>query len=420
MMLQFIIKTISQAILSSLWLWYILITNSPCGLFSLPSPGALGLQVLSHDFVQKPLCYVTDRVAEGCMIPVNLPGSVTSAGGSSTDAEGSSPSAMEDLLQCAILCVQNGSCVGCSRSVSDSKQAHSQVYQHWPCYRVFPICQDENNEIEYLERTNACQNGGDWDQTVKRCSCADTVSYVGEFCQRSAESCAELEASGYSVGSLQTTFNISGYQGGISASCYLFGRWKDWAIVIFFRTSGSITTSFINRTWDEYREGFWESSSDNGWMGLSNMVKVLHHTRPTDVKLRVSIGDSRFKQTYHGFDLEEDEDYTLTYTSVSVIREYGTDVEPIPSPCFSELTNGSKFSTWDRDNDDDPVLNCAANAGGGWWYHWCNEDCNIFLPAYDTQNLEPESYTKIRIGGVNLRDWAGKIGNSRLFIYQPL
>ena len=32
---------------------------------------------------------------------------------------------------------------------------------------------------------------------------------------------------------------------------------------------------------------------------------------------------------------------------------------------------GTKFSTYDKDNDVRSTENCAATRGGGWWYHNC-------------------------------------------------
>lgn len=34
-------------------------------------------------------------------------------------------------------------------------------------------------------------------------------------------------------------------------------------------------------------------------------------------------------------------------------------------------SSGMMFSTYDRDNDGHPSINCAAADGGGFWYHSC-------------------------------------------------
>ncbi|XP_060657963.1 ficolin-2-like [Drosophila nasuta] len=34
--------------------------------------------------------------------------------------------------------------------------------------------------------------------------------------------------------------------------------------------------------------------------------------------------------------------------------------------------DGMKFTTYDRDNDNEGSANCAADFGFGWWYNDCN------------------------------------------------
>lgn len=40
---------------------------------------------------------------------------------------------------------------------------------------------------------------------------------------------------------------------------------------------------------------------------------------------------------------------------------------------FVQLHNGSKFSTYDHDVDNDK-RNCAERFRGGWWYNTCSQD----------------------------------------------
>ena len=94
------------------------------------------------------------------------------------------------------------------------------------------------------------------------------------------------------------------------------------------------------------------------------MVKMLHYTKPNSVVLRIQIGNTMYNQTYFGFNLTEGT-YVVSYSSVSALREDGTHPTKMAYPCFSESTIGAKFSTWDRDNDDNPTMNCAKEAGGG-------------------------------------------------------
>ena len=37
-----------------------------------------------------------------------------------------------------------------------------------------------------------------------------------------------------------------------------------------------------------------------------------------------------------------------------------------------EDSNGVKFTTSDRDSDENPDVNCAVQKGFGWWFRGCN------------------------------------------------
>ena len=153
-------------------------------------------------------------------------------------------------------------------------------------------------------------------------------------------------------------------------------------------------------------------------MGLANIVKVLRYTKPASAILKIQISNTVYAQTYFGFNLTEGT-YALSYSSVDYIREHGTHPTNMAQPCFADIM-GAKFSTWDQDNDDNPTMNCAAEAGGGWWFRHCNESCNLNLPKYNSANPGPVSYTKMRLGIVDLRYWRDYIYNFRLMIPQTL
>ena len=127
---------------------------------------------------------------------------------------------------------------------------------------------------------------------------------------------------------------------------------------------------------------------------MANLVKILHNTKPESAILYIQIANSKYVQTYFGFNFTEGTD-ALSYSSVSATRQFGNQPTKMADPCFSDSI-GAKFSTWDRDNNN-PTMNCAKEAGGGWWYRFCNESCNLFLSIYDLVTPEPFSYTKIRL-----------------------
>ena len=200
--------------------------------------------------------------------------------------------------------------------------------------------------------------------------------------------------------------------------CYLNGNWSPEGSLYIFQNPTQ--EFFHNQTWADYETGFWYFEDyPGGWIGLANLVKILRNTKPESAILYIQIGNSMYEQTYFGFNLTEGT-YALSYSSVSATRKFGNQPTMMAEPCFLESTIGAKFSTWDRDNDDNATMNCAKEAGGGWWYRFCNESCNLFLPTYDPVTPEPVSYTKVRLGNIDLRYWADTVRATRLIIKQTL
>ena len=116
-MLFQIMRYTGCTVLYSIFIWHVLRPAIKSGVFSSYSTSG-------DFFVLRPLCYLEERLAAGCMAP-------------------SMSDTARDISQCAITCLSDGSCVGCSRAQPDGK-----LYQHWPCDRVFPVCQDGNAEMQ--------------------------------------------------------------------------------------------------------------------------------------------------------------------------------------------------------------------------------------------------------------------------------
>ncbi|OXA37857.1 Tenascin-R [Folsomia candida] len=55
--------------------------------------------------------------------------------------------------------------------------------------------------------------------------------------------------------------------------------------------------------------------------------------------------------------------------------------------------SGKKFTTFDNDNDEDKVINCASQRRGGWWYWNCSE--SQLNSMYHTSSREEKPYTGI-------------------------
>ena len=109
-------------VIYSILVWHVLKSSQRWGVFSLYT-------TFEYDFVPRRLCYLEERLTAGCMVPFV-------------------PATTGDILQCAIECVKDGSCVGCSRDLSSQAQPDGKLYKHWPCYRVFPLCPVGIQEIQ--------------------------------------------------------------------------------------------------------------------------------------------------------------------------------------------------------------------------------------------------------------------------------
>ncbi|XP_062398867.1 microfibril-associated glycoprotein 4-like [Sardina pilchardus] len=125
------------------------------------------------------------------------------------------------------------------------------------------------------------------------------------------------------------------------------------------RMDGSVN---FYRPWIQYKEGFGNLSSEY-WLGLQSLHQL---TNNKAYELRVDMEDfegNRVFARYSNFSVaSEEEGYKLT---VSGFTNGGAG---------DSLTyhSGSKFSTFDKDQDSFSTKNCASSFLGGYWYHQCH------------------------------------------------
>ncbi|XP_063442734.1 ryncolin-1-like [Mytilus trossulus] len=141
--------------------------------------------------------------------------------------------------------------------------------------------------------------------------------------------------------------------------------------VIQRRQDGS--TDFY-RDWLDYKNGFGDLSGEY-WLGNDNIFNILNGK---SYSLRFDLedwsGERRYAQ-YETFSIaDESAEYQLT------LAGYSGDAKKLnmDDACDSMLgsdpalnLNGKRFSTKDRDNDDNAGGQCALVQKGGWWYKWC-------------------------------------------------
>ena len=79
-------------------------------------------------------------------------------------------------------------------------------------------------------------------------------------------------------------------------------------------------------------------------------------TNRLDVDLKIQMWDTRgnYREANYGtFRLAENENFTL------VVDDFATDDKAFVLDGLVDHANGKKFSTYDRDNDDMTIKNCA-------------------------------------------------------------
>ena len=132
-------------------------------------------------------------------------------------------------------------------------------------------------------------------------------------------------------------------------------------IIIQRRTKGTVD---FYRGWQEYKTGFGQLDEDF-WLGNEHIHQI---TRSASYELRIELifnGKSTVIR-YGIFSLAgEEHSYTLTVGDFS-----GKTRDSL------KRHNGKKFTTFDRDNDNDKGVNCGVARSGAWWYDNC-ADSNL-------------------------------------------
>jgi len=124
----------------------------------------------------------------------------------------------------------------------------------------------------------------------------------------------------------------------------------------------NVGTKAFNRSWAEYKVGF-NDSSGNYWLGNELLSQL---TANNSYKLKFDLQSSNTSNWYYA-------EYS-TFIVLSETRNYRLQVAGYSGNAHKDAFvwhNDRMFSTYDRDNEQWPSVNCAAYAGGGWWYHAC-------------------------------------------------
>ncbi|XP_065053867.1 fibrinogen-like protein 1 isoform X2 [Rhopilema esculentum] len=151
----------------------------------------------------------------------------------------------------------------------------------------------------------------------------------------------------------------------------------------------------FQRVWSDYKHGF-GSIDKNMWIGLENMHLLAGPTVSSSLRIEIKdrlSGEKIFFSNYDTFSIGNETDgYRLRVSgysgtagdafNMSVSEDFAQN-----RPNFQIFmgNDGMKFTTIDRDNEDNFLTNCAVEYNGGWWYSICHS-CHIngLLPLSKT------------------------------------
>uniref|UniRef100_A0A914WPQ2 Fibrinogen C-terminal domain-containing protein n=1 Tax=Plectus sambesii TaxID=2011161 RepID=A0A914WPQ2_9BILA len=161
------------------------------------------------------------------------------------------------------------------------------------------------------------------------------------------------------------------------------------------------TTSFWDRTWAEYKNGFGNINQNNSWLGLDRLHVL--STKNPNVTLRIELHGNRCPMYYcyrsgvvdpaawwwaeWYFKVGAEVDFYRLNVSLST---RGSLTSRNSNDNLWGFNNGQPFSTIDRDNDN-VAENCASAGSlrlGGWWHGSCSGGCRpngkYNMPAWET------------------------------------
>ena len=138
-------------------------------------------------------------------------------------------------------------------------------------------------------------------------------------------------------------------------------------IIIQQRVDGSVS---FNKGWTDYVNGF--GDLNNIWLGLEKVYQLVNgRAYKLRIEVQATSNGKWFSTEYSSFYLDSSSNsYAIHVSGYS--GDAGDGFNP-PSSVSTSVTNGMKFTTSDKDNDNNYMSNCASQTygGGGGWYNSC-------------------------------------------------
>lgn len=132
------------------------------------------------------------------------------------------------------------------------------------------------------------------------------------------------------------------------------------------------------RTWNQYKVGFGDLSGSH-YIGNAYISKLTQHLKHELSIELISHTKDLFYATYDHFMIKNEKSgYELACGGY----------KGNAGDSFCSYHSGSKFSTYDMDNDNWSLGSCAQNYRGGWWYKNCAHS-NLNSHYYPTSSVCP-------------------------------
>ncbi|XP_061186917.1 ficolin-2-like [Saccostrea echinata] len=138
-----------------------------------------------------------------------------------------------------------------------------------------------------------------------------------------------------------------------------------WTIIQRHQIGGSVD---FDKDWNEYKHGFGSVTSDF-WIG-NDVIHHLTNNGNTLLQIKMIKTNGYSLNVEYSFSIDsESNNYMLQVSNFQGSFGIGDPFTPV---CL-ECANGMKFTTKDRDNDNNGTGNCAEVSKGGWWHNSCQK-----------------------------------------------
>ena len=142
-------------------------------------------------------------------------------------------------------------------------------------------------------------------------------------------------------------------------------------------------TSLFDVDWNTYKSGF-GSDTANFWLGLE---RIYDGTRSGKCQIRFEMFNDLGQWIYMDYSSFHLDGESGLY-GIHVAGYSGDPNFDLMNCGFFSTHNGMPFTTFDRDNDNNPFINCALPTqgyGGGWWWNFCH--CFSITGIYNEINF---------------------------------